>query len=154
MHTPQLIGIIFSLRQIPSPFGSCSEGLFYKIVLDTFPIFVMVAVYEVVIYPFFKAIIPSMLKRIGIGMVVGILALLALLALNSHKYNTSTSSTITSNTINASNGTQCNLLITEDNNMEDQVNISLQYIAIVLLMAALAETLVFIAGKYYSYVQC
>lgn len=124
-------------------------GLFYQIILDTFPVFIMVVIFETVIYPFCKVLIPTMLTRIGIGMGVAIVGLLVLFVLDVYGYNqllnVDAIHIIVRN--DSSNGSlmDYNCYLVNDS-LEEQVNISVHAISSVMLLGALAETLVFIAG--------
>lgn len=143
----QMVGSLFSNKlEGASNIGSahCHTGLFYRIVLDTFPIFIMVALYETIIYPLLKVCIPSMLKRIGIGMVVAIAGLLVLLAMDVYGYNQLINNqTALPNVSNMS--LSCYLV---NSSIEQQVDINVHVISFVMLLAAVAETLIFIAGRY------
>lgn len=147
--------MLFSHKLENASFGTCQAGIFYKILLDTFPVFIMVAVFEAVIYPLFKVCIPSMLRRVGIGMCVSIAGLLVLLVLDVYGYHqklrTSSAedyfaSSVISN--NGSNGSgvveySCYLV---NGSTEQQLDMNTSVISAVILLAALAETLIFIAG--------
>lgn len=151
----QLVGILFSNKLTGSTHlnGHCPTGLFYQILLDTFPVFIMVAVFETVVYPFFKVLVPSMLRRIGLGMGVAILGLLVLLVLDVYGYKQLLNSELvevvlgSSHSSNSSNGSvvelSCYLV---NGSVEEQVGISVHAISSVMLLGALAETLIFIAG--------
>ena len=139
------------------PYGKCRAGIFYQILLDTFPVFIMVAVFEAVIYPLFKVCIPSMLRRVGIGMCVSIAGLLVLLVLDVYGYNqklydggvsnfdSAEDYFATSLISNGSNGSEYNCYLV-NGSTEQQVDINVSVISAVILLAALAETLIFIAG--------
>ena len=125
-------------------------GLFYQIVLDTFPIFIMVAIFETVIYPFCKVLVPTMLKRIGIGMGVAILGLLTLFVLDVYGYNKLLNIEEIAIIPIGANGSlvEYNCYLVNDS-LEEQVNISVHAVSAIMLLGALAETLVFIAGMHY-----
>lgn len=146
----KLIGILFSQKLVGSDASDhCPMGLLYQIILDTFPIFIMVVIFETIIYPFFKVLIPSMLKRIGIGMVVCIVGLLTLFVLDVYGYNQLliveqvNILPITSGSNVSHMAYNCYLV---NNSVEDQVNISVHAISSIMLLGALAEAFVFIAG--------
>lgn len=140
------MGILFSSKLESAGHiggGYCQAALFYQIVLDTFPVLIMVAVFETVIYPFFKVCIPSMLRRIGLGLGVAILGLLVLFVLDVYGYNQ-----LLSSQIHVSNFSHvefnCYLV---NATLEQQVHISAHVISTIMLIGALAEALVFIASK-------
>ena len=143
----QLVGIIISkkLDDTPSVGGICAAGEFYQILLDTIPIFIMIVIFETAIYPFFKACIPSMFRRIGLGMGVAIAGLLLLFIVDvfgyyklRHTSNLDSNSTaFVENSCYLVNGTT-----------EQQVDISVHIMPAPILLAALAETLVFISSMW------
>jgi hypothetical protein len=100
----------------------------------------MVVLFETIIYPFFKVCIPSMLKRIGLGMGVAIVGLLVLFVTDVYGYNQK----LTHHFSNVSELDNCYLV---NDSLEEDVNISAHALSIIMLIAALAEALVFIASK-------
>ena len=139
------MGILFSskLESAGHIGGShCQTALFYQIVLDTFPVLIMVAVFETVIYPFFKMCIPSMLRRIGLGLGVAIVGLLVLLVLDAYGYN----QLLDTDSLNVTRHEELNCYLINAT-LEEYVHISAHAISVIMLIGALAETLVFIAGK-------
>ncbi len=123
----------------------CKTGLFYQIVLDTYPIFLMIVVFETIIYPFFKAMIPSMLKRIGLGMCVAIVGLLALFIMDVYGYNRLLNNGSMGVNFTNSSQVELNCFLVNDTT-EHLVNISVHAVSVIMLSGALAETLLFIAG--------
>ena len=123
----------------------CGAGLFYQIVLDTFPVFLMIVIFEVVIYPFFKAVIPSMLKRIGLGMGVAIVGLLVLFVLDLYGYNRLLDTGSSAVHLTNLSRVELNCYLVNESS-ENLVGISAHAISAVMLLGALAETLFFIAG--------
>lgn len=106
----------------------------------------MVALFETIIYPFFKVCVPSMLRRIGLGMGVAIVGLLVLLVLDVYGYNRLLSSQITTGDPSNVSYVEFNCFLVNDS-LEQQVDISAHAVSSVMLVGALAETIVFIAGE-------
>ena len=140
--------MLFSHKLLgPDADHHCRIGLLYKILLDTFPVFVIVVIFETIIYPFCKVLVPSMLKRIGIGMGVAIVGLLVLFVLDVYGYNQLLNVDAVNVITDPSNGSLVNYnCYLVNDSAEDQVDISVHAITSVILLGALAETLVFIAG--------
>lgn len=108
----------------------------------------MVLVFETVIYPCFKTVIPSMQKRIGLGMFVGLVGLLVLLVLDVYGYNRllNEGSVVTNFTSNVSH-VQLNCYLVNESK-EESLDISVHAVSAVMLLGAVAETLLFIAGTH------
>ena len=129
----------FSLRLHDSTINDhCSVGQLLLIQLDTTPIFLFVCIYELIIFPLFGKFTPSILRKIGIGMIVGILAIVSLFVLDGYGH-----SNYTSPSFNWTANSSCYLV---DETPIFEIDIKATWVSVPYLLSALSETIVFIAG--------
>lgn len=134
-----LVSSQFSLRLHNSTINDhCSVGQLLLIQLDTTPIFLFVCIYELIIFPLFGKFTPSILRKIGIGMIVGILAIVSLFVLDGYGH-----SNYTSPSFNWTANSSCYLV---DETPIFEIDIKATWVSVPYLLSALSETIVFIAA--------
>lgn len=130
------------LRDVITINNGCSSAYILTVLTNTLPIILMVSFYELVIYPLLGNFIPTMLKRVGLGMIVGILATGSLATIDmlayEHPY---------SDEMNTTETYYCYLV---NGSSQIQFDLSSFFIALPIILLTLAETLVYIACELFS----
>ena len=121
----------------------CNFGYLITIEIDSIVVTLSVTLFELVIRPLFGAFIPSMLKRIGFGIIVGLSATLTLMILDIQGYQDIVPLTLNNSSSNFDDGSLCYLV---NGTKEELFEVEGSYLAIVYILIALSEMLVYIAG--------
>ena len=124
----------------PSLTETCTLGDLLLSELGSLPILICLPIYEFLIYPLFQKYIPNTLKRIGAGMVVGILSVASILALDAYGHARESI---------ANNTGECFLI----NATAGEIGVSSGFITIPYTLTAVAEMLVYISGKLCDHIK-
>ena len=115
----------------PALSKTCSLGDLLLSELDTLPILIFIPIHEFLVYPLLQKYIPTTLRRIGAGMVFGILVIASLITLDAYGH------------AQERNSTECFLI----NATDGDIDVSSGFITIPYTFSAISEMLVYIASK-------
>lgn len=129
--------------------SSCTLGDILLSQLNTVPIVVCIPIYEFVVYPLFYKYTPTMLQRIGMGMIVAIASAVCFLAYDIQGHMLQNS--VYDNGTVYGNTTELHCFLVQSSSDPDKAHLGLPsgLIALPYSLSAIAEMLVLIAGEYY-----
>lgn len=142
----QLVGELFAAKLHHVESGQCTVGYLLLVEVDTLLLVVAVAAHEFVIRPLFSKFIPSMLKRVGLGIIVGLAGTATLMLMDVIGYKEITGSGVNSTEIFTQTNFNKTLCYLVNGETDEILDLSSSIVAIPYIMVALSEVLLFLAG--------